>query len=102
MTEPVLLEEAKKHLRVEHDDENDLILNLITAAREYCEGFQNIALVSGDEEGETPLVSARVKAAILLLVGHWYENRQAVSEKAGSTVAIGVSSLLWQERIVPI
>jgi uncharacterized phage protein (possible DNA packaging) len=99
--EPVTVAEAKQHLRVEHDDEDALITNLITAAREYCEDFQNVKLVPGEDEEPLP-VSARVKSAILLLVGHWYENRQAVSEKPGTEVPLGVSALLWQERDVPI
>lgn len=43
--EPVTLEEAKLHLKVETDDDNDLIEALITAAREYCEGFQRRAYI---------------------------------------------------------
>lgn len=39
--EPVTLAEAKAHLRIEHTESDALITNLITAAREYCEGFQN-------------------------------------------------------------
>lgn len=40
-TEPVTLAEAKAHLRVEHTESDGLITDLITMAREYCEGFQN-------------------------------------------------------------
>lgn len=40
-TEPVTLAEAKAHLRVEHTESDGLITDLITAARQYCEGFQN-------------------------------------------------------------
>lgn len=35
--EPITLEEAKLHLRVEHDDDDDWIQKKITAAREWCE-----------------------------------------------------------------
>ena len=48
--EPVTLDEAKKHLRITEDTlsvetlEDALILSLITAAREYCEGFTRRAL----------------------------------------------------------
>jgi uncharacterized phiE125 gp8 family phage protein len=35
--EPVSLVQAKQHLRVDFDDEDDYITALITAARQYCE-----------------------------------------------------------------
>lgn len=44
--EPVSLAEAKNHLRVDIADDDGLILALITAAREYCEGFQNRAYLT--------------------------------------------------------
>jgi uncharacterized phiE125 gp8 family phage protein len=37
--EPVSLTEAKAYLRVEIDDDDDLVLGLITAARVYCESY---------------------------------------------------------------
>lgn len=44
--EPVSLEEAKAHLKVDHTDEDDFITTVITAALEYCEGFQARAYIS--------------------------------------------------------
>lgn len=44
--EPVSLPEAKAHLRVDTTDDDNLITALITAAREYCEGFQNRAYIT--------------------------------------------------------
>lgn len=42
--EPVTLEEVKLHLRVDADDEDDLITGLITAAREYAEAVTQRAI----------------------------------------------------------
>ena len=37
VAEPVTLELAKQHLRVDFDDDDGYITGLITAARQYCE-----------------------------------------------------------------
>lgn len=44
--EPITLAEAKLHLRVDSNDDDTLITNLIVAAREWCEGFQNRAYIT--------------------------------------------------------
>lgn len=44
--EPVSLEEAKQHLRVELTDEDPLISNLIQTAREHAESFQNRSFIT--------------------------------------------------------
>jgi uncharacterized phage protein (predicted DNA packaging) len=100
MTEPISLQEAKKHLRVEFDDDDDLIQGLIVAAREYAEGFMNRPLAAKTEDEEAPEVKQKWKQAMLLLIGHWYEHRESVT--AGSLVEIpmGVEMLLWQDRNV--
>lgn len=43
--EPASLEEVKKHLRIDGNNEDDLITNLITAAREIAENFTGRALM---------------------------------------------------------
>jgi uncharacterized phiE125 gp8 family phage protein len=179
--EPVTKEEAKNHCRVETDDDDTLIESLITAAREYCEGFQGRAycpqiwefwldefprvgqiklprppLISVDsimyydvddiehefnkseyfvdtknEPGWVVLnygstwpietlrpangvcvtftagyesddygtaVPQKVKQAILLLIGHWYENREASGPNL-QDIPKGVDSLLWMDRV---
>jgi len=45
VTEPVTLAQAKAWLRVTHDDEDDIISALITAARQRCEGLINKSFV---------------------------------------------------------
>jgi len=45
-------------------------------------------------------VPARVKQAILLLIGDWYERREATA--APSAAAQAAEALLWQDRMLPI
>lgn len=45
ITEPVELEDAKEWLRVDYDDDDDLITGMIKSARQSIEQFLNIALV---------------------------------------------------------
>lgn len=44
--EPITLEEAKSHLRVDIEDDDNLILNLITAARQKAESILKRALIT--------------------------------------------------------
>lgn len=177
--EPVSLDEAKLHLRVDGDEDDAWINRAISAAREYCEDAQGRAFVSrklrlslerwpcgrsihlprpplqsieavtympadgttktldpslyvvdaasepgaihlnSDASwpseklapgmpiriefragyGAAPSVPERVKQAMLLLVGHWYENREAVVVGAvGRSIELAVEALLSQER----
>jgi len=183
-SEPITLAEAKPHLRVDITDDDTLITNLIIAARQYCEKFQNrayitqtwelwldvwpekdyitiplpplqsvvhvkyygtddteytmdtadyfvdtksepgrVALAYGKSWPTTTLrpangvavqftagygdaasaVPETVKQAMYLLIGHWYENREAtLAGTVSREVEFAVHSLLWQERIVPV
>jgi len=178
VVEPVALEDAKIHLRVDGDEEDAWIRRAIVAAREFCETFQGRAyiprtfrlglerfpsgrsiylprpplqsvagitytLADGTEKTLDPAlylvettsepgaihlrpgaswpgvtlapglpvqveftagyapdaVPKRAVQAILLLVGAWYENREAVA--VGSVpreLAFAVEALLWQDR----
>lgn len=109
MTEPISLAEAKAHLRVVFDDDNDYIENLITAARQYAEGYQNrVYMTYTTGTGETAVtveaeaMPAIVKAACLLIIGHLYEQRTAATEKPLTEVPLGVKALLNLNRNVPL
>lgn len=73
----VSLSEAKSHLKVDQSDEDTLIQLYIDAAvthvREYLNGEIKGEL---DSPVSTP---AAIKAAILLLVGDLYENREGAN-----------------------
>lgn len=47
-------------------------------------------------------VPQSIKQAILLLVGHMYENRETVSPVELKEIPFAVSALLWLDRIIPI
>ncbi|NSW92315.1 MAG: phage head-tail connector protein [Firmicutes bacterium] len=180
--EPITLEEAKAHIRVDGADEDILITSLITTAREYCESFQNRAyitqvwelildafpaspfniprpplqsvdsikytdsdglettfdstnyIVDTDSEpgrvalatgivwpsmtlksiggvkirftagyGDAAAVPMMIKQAMLLLIGHWYENREAsFIGHVSREIEFAVHALLWPERVFPI
>jgi uncharacterized phiE125 gp8 family phage protein len=178
--EPVSLEEAKAHCRVDIDDDDSLIEDLITAARDLVEtetrrslvttywamsiddfpscGARRIALprpplqsvqsityydsdgaqqtLSTDVYGvntarepgfvylkygqvwpctyEMPdavtinfvagwddvlYVPSGIKHAIKLLVAHWYEHREAVAEKPGGELPLGICRLIWNHKL---
>lgn len=106
MIEPVTLAEAKTHLRVAIDDDDDYISTLITAARQHVEDYQNRVYASytigeGDKAVtvEAEIMPATVKVACLLLIGHFYDNRSAVSEKQMYEVPLTVKRLLDPHRI---
>lgn len=46
------------------------------------------------------LVPAEIKQAMRLLIGHWYEQREATADKAPGEIPLGVERLLWNKRVV--
>ncbi|MCV2877604.1 head-tail connector protein [Sedimentimonas flavescens] len=145
----VTLPSAKKHCRVDHDDEDELISSLIAAAVAHLDGWRGVlgraimpqtwsitvdaagdyilpmpdvteASIDGSALTVTttaagPMVTTEaagtiefactmrpeqlpaVRAAILLLVGHWYVNREAAGA-ALSEVPMAASMLLGPLR----
>ena len=67
MAEPLTLTEIKEYLRIDGEEENSLLASLLLAAKEHCENYLQAILPS---EIPTP-----VKQALLILVGHFYEQR---------------------------
>jgi len=52
--------------------------------------------------GEASDVPEEIKAAIKMIVGHLYQNREAVSELSFSQVPLGVKALLGMQKIITI
>lgn len=86
----VALTLAKQHLRVHHNDEDDLIAQYILAANEW--------IVSYTGENYDPY-SIALEQAELLLVGHFYQTREAATAVNVSEVPFAVKALAAPYRI---
>lgn len=92
MPEPVTLDELKAWSRVDFDDDDALLESLGTAAREFIEQATGRTYTNGD-------VPERAKTAIMGLVAHWYDHREAVvMGGAPAEVPLHVSRLIHQLR----
>ena len=88
------LELIRKHLRVDYEDEDELIIlyaeSALAWALWYCDN-PNLSEVTD--------FPASFKAAMLLLIGHSYANREAVVVGTiTAEVPMAVESLLWSSR----
>lgn len=83
----VTLATVRAHLRIEHPDEDDLLQAYLDAAHGHLEAI-------GVDMTVDPL-PASVAAAVLLLTGHLYENREATFVGTGIVpVPFGVEMLV--------
>lgn len=91
---------VKLHLRVDGDDEDLLIRGYIEAAKAHVEQHCDRKLVEGEPvEPEQMGLTGDVQQAILLLVGHWYANREAVAVGTiATTMPLAVERLLWYRK----
>lgn len=90
------LARVKLHLRVDGDEEDSLINGYLEAAKSHvsmhCDReLVEAAPVEPDQMGITP----DVEQAILLLIGHWYDNRE---DAAVGVTPTAVERLLWYRK----
>lgn len=83
----ISLEEAKTYLRVDNSEEDDLIENLIEAAKVYLENATGNTFDSSNY---------LARLFCLTLVTDWYENRGLVVGKVGEEIRPVINSLLVQ------
>lgn len=94
------LANVKMHLRVDGDEEDALIGGYVEAAKAHVEQHCDRKLVDADPvEPEEMGLTRDVEQAILLLVGHWYANREAVAVGTiATTMPLAVERLLWYRK----
>ena len=87
----VTLDEAKLYLRVDSDEEDDLIQGMINTATDLVKDISRLSNEEFDQE------SATVRIAILYAVAYLYENRENAAYKA---LTLTLRSLLFGLRKV--
>lgn len=91
---------VKLHLRVDGDEEDNLIGGYIEAAKAHIEQHCDRKIVGTVTVDPAEMeLTKDVEQALLLLVGHWYTNREAVvAGAAPSAVPLAVDRLLWYRK----
>jgi len=95
----VTLEAIKQQCRIEPEftDEDSYLDTLTQAAISLVENTINKTLIADDAtpvDGQQP-VTPSIRMAVMLLVGHWYTNREAVvTGTIATTVPLAFASLL--------
>lgn len=89
------IEELKKHLNVDHDEDNDYIEELIAVAEDSVAEYLNRDLAEMVTDGK---LKPSVRHAIRLLVGTWYASRESVAFATPSALPDGVYHLLMPLR----
>lgn len=94
------LARVKLHLRVDGDEEDTVIAGYFEAAKSHVAMHCDRILVEAEPAGPDEMgLTPDVEQAILLLVGHWYANREAVVIGTISTaVPLAVDRLLWYRK----
>lgn len=89
------LEDLKKHLNVDHSEDDSYITDLIEVAEDYVATYLNAPLIDYVEGKQ---LKPSVKHAIRLCVGTWYANRESVAFATPSVLPDGVYALLLPLR----
>lgn len=92
----VNIEDLKKHLNVDHDEDNAYIVELEKVAEDAIATYLQRPLtdfVDHDQCSHEELKPA-IRHAIRLLVGTWYANREDVVFATPTTLPNGLNSLL--------
>ncbi len=97
------VDEVKTHLRIEDDDEDEYIASLIAQAQAAAEDFCRATLdartetdADGTERTVPPPEPARL--AVLLMVSHYFENRDNPERAVYGTMRIAFENLLYPYR----
>ncbi len=92
MSERALMEQVKEYLRIDGSRDDEMLQLLINSAKEYLDnaGVKEIQHKASDQ----------YKLAIIMLVTHWYENREQVVGSVSNAISLGLQSIILQLKAV--
>lgn len=80
-----LREKVKEYLRIDGNQDDEMLELLVKSAKEYMEN-------AGVKEQSSDLY----RLGIMMLVTHWFENREQISGTVPHTLAMGLQSIILQ------
>lgn len=84
------VEEVKTHLRIQHDEEDGYLESLIAQAQGAAEDFCRVEFSNSAPEP--------VRLAVLLMVSHYYENRDNPDRQVYLAMRTAFENLLYPHR----
>ena len=86
----VTVDEVKTHLRIQHDEEDEYIGSLLAQAQAAAEDYCRVQFSDPAPEP--------VRLAVLLMVSHFYENRDNPDRQVYLTMRMAFQNLLYPYR----
>lgn len=98
------LDELRLQCRIDGDTEDGLLTIYADAAKDLAQEYLNLPLFDErvpEDVDEGVVIAGKVKLAIMLAVGYWYENRETTSEEKLYQAQLGFYDLLKGKRKRP-
>ena len=90
------VEEVKAHLRIQYTEEDSYLESLIKQAQATAEEYCRVIF----ESDEQLIAPEPVRLAVLLMVSHYYENRDNPDKQMYLTMRMAFENLLYPYRDV--
>ena len=96
----VALVELKTHLRIQHDDEDEYLVNLLAQAQAVAEDYCRVKFdqIYDEATGSNDSGLEPVRLAILLMASFYYENRDIPDMTTYKAMRMAFDSLLYPYR----
>lgn len=87
------LDLVKEYLRIDHNDDDEMLITMLTAAKSFIQSYLNKKFEDFDE------LPNEFTIACLAIISHWYEKREIQSSKdSGKELSYIFSGLLDLHR----